>query len=62
MQSLKRLAPYMLLGPISGPLTAASVHYFRKGEPVMGALYMLVTANVFFLLPILLAKASLKLL
>jgi hypothetical protein len=52
----------MLLGPISGPLTAASVHYFRKGEPVMGALYMLVTANVFFLLPILLAKASLKLL
>jgi hypothetical protein len=62
MQFLKRLAPYMLLGPISGPLTAASVHYFKKGEPVMGALYVMVTAEIFFLLPILVAKLSLKLL
>jgi hypothetical protein len=62
MQLLKRVAPYMLLGPISGPLTAASVHYFKKGEPVMGALYVFVTVQVFFLLPILVAKLSLNLL
>lgn len=62
MQRLKRLAPYMLLGPISGPLTAASVHYFRKGERVMGSLYALLTLEVFFLLPVLLAKLSLRLL
>jgi hypothetical protein len=61
MQLLKYLAPYMLLGPISGPLTAASVHYFRKGEPVMGALYVFVTLQVFFLLPIFLAELTLKL-
>jgi hypothetical protein len=62
MQLLKRLAPYIVLGPISGPLIAAAVHYFRKGEPVMGALYILVTVQVFFLLPILVARLSLKLL
>jgi hypothetical protein len=61
MQLVKHLAPYMLLGPISGPLTAASVYYFRKGEPVMGALYVFVTLQVFFLLPILLAKLTIKL-
>jgi hypothetical protein len=37
----KRLAPYLALGPISGPLTAGVVLNFRDGRPVLGSLYTL---------------------
>lgn len=34
-----RLAPFFVLGPISGPLTAGIVLNFRRGRPVLASLY-----------------------
>jgi hypothetical protein len=39
MTRLRRLAPYFLIGPISGPLLAGVVINFRGGRPVLGTLY-----------------------
>ena len=36
-----RLAPFMALGPISGPLTAGIVFNFKGGRPVLASLYSL---------------------
>ena len=36
-----RWAPYLALGPVSGPLTAGVVLNFRDGRPVLGSLYTL---------------------
>ena len=35
----KRLAPFFLAGPISGPLLAGVVLNFKEGRPVLGSLY-----------------------
>lgn len=42
---LKRLAPYFLVGPISGPLLAGVVINFRGGRPVLGTLYAIALAE-----------------
>jgi hypothetical protein len=34
-----RLAPFLVLGPVSGPLTAGIVLNLRAGRPVLAALY-----------------------
>ena len=34
-----RWAPYLAIGPVSGPLTAGIVLNFRDGHPVLGSLY-----------------------
>jgi len=47
----KRFAPYLLLGPISGPLTAAMVHHFRNGRPVLATLYGIALVEIIILLP-----------
>ena len=47
----KRLAPFFLLGPISGPLLAGVVFNFREGRPVLGSLYAIALAEFFVLLP-----------
>lgn len=39
MTRLRQLAPYFLIGPISGPLLAGVVINFRGGRPVLGTLY-----------------------
>jgi hypothetical protein len=36
---LPRWAPYMALGPVSGPLTAGVVLNIRDGRPVLASLY-----------------------
>ena len=36
---VKRIAPFMVAGPISGPLLAATVWNFKSGHPVLGSLY-----------------------
>jgi hypothetical protein len=56
----KRLAPFFLIGPISGPLLAGVVFNFRGGRPVLAGLYAVALAEYTFLLPLLVAKLGLK--
>lgn len=46
----KRLAPFFLLGPISGPLVAGVLFNLRE-RPILATLYALALAEVSFLLP-----------
>lgn len=60
MSRLKRIAPFLLLGPVSGPLTAGIVFNLRDGRPVLAGLYAIALAEFVFLLPVLTAKLSLQ--
>ena len=53
---IKRLAPYFLLGPVSGPLVAGIVHNFRGGRSGLGAMYTVLLMEFVYLLPVLSAK------
>lgn len=57
----KRLAPYFIIGPISGPLLAGVVINFREGRPVLGSLYAIALAQYAVLLPALTARLGLSL-
>jgi hypothetical protein len=59
---VKRLAPFFLAGPISGPLLAGVVLNFRQGRPVLGSLYAIALAEMTICLPLITAKLSLALL
>lgn len=59
---LKRIAPFLLLGPISGPLTAGVIFNFREGRPVLGSLYAIALVEVVVLLPLITASLGLRLL
>ena len=48
---IARLAPFLLLGPISGPLLAGVVFNFRGGRPFLGTLYAILLGLFFVLLP-----------
>lgn len=61
MSRFKRLAPYFIVGPISGPLLAGVVINFREGRPVLGSLYALALIQYTLLLPTLTAKLGLNL-
>ena len=61
MSRFKRLAPYFLVGPISGPLLAGVVINFREGRPVLGTLYAIALAQYTLLLPIVTAQVGLSL-
>lgn len=37
--ALRRLAPYLLLGPVSGPLTAGVVNNLRGQRPFLASMY-----------------------
>lgn len=54
---LARLAPFFLIGPISGPLVAGIVFNFRGGRPFLGTLYAILLALFVVLLPLLAGKA-----
>ncbi len=58
---LKRLAPFFLIGPISGPLVAGIVFNWRDGRPVLATLYAIALVQYAFLLPALIAKLGLRL-
>ena len=58
----KRLAPFFLAGPISGPLLAGVVLNFKEGRPVLGSLYAIALAEMTVCLPVITAKLSLALL
>ena len=56
----KRLAPYFLIGPVTGPLLAGVVFNFREGRPVLAALYAVALVEVTSALPIIVARLGLK--
>ena len=58
----KRLAPFFLLGPISGPLLAGVVFNFREGRPVLALLYTVALIEFIVLLPVFVAYLGAKLL
>ena len=43
--ALRRLAPYFLLGPVSGPLTAGVVNNLRGGRPFLASMYGFLLAS-----------------
>lgn len=57
----KRLAPFFLLGPISGPLTAGVVFNLREGRPILAAMYAVALVELTLLLPVIVATLGLKL-
>jgi hypothetical protein len=57
----KRLAPFFLAGPISGPLLAGVVFNFREGRPILGSLYAVALTEVVIFLPLITAKLGIQL-
>lgn len=57
----RRLAPFLLAGPISGPLMAGVVINFREGRPVLGSLYAVALAELTIVAPMVVAKLGLHL-
>ncbi len=47
-----RLAPYFVLGPISGPLTAGVVVNLRDGRPFLASMYGFLLASWLLLTPL----------
>lgn len=58
---VRRLAPFFLAGPISGPLLAGVVFNFKEGRPVLGSLYAIALAEVVVFLPLVTAKLGIAL-
>lgn len=61
MARFKRLAPFFLIGPISGPLLAGVVFNLREGRPVLAGLYAVALVEFIVLLPVVTAHMSLNL-
>ncbi|HEX4183768.1 MAG TPA: hypothetical protein VHY34_10985 [Caulobacteraceae bacterium] len=61
MSRLRRLAPFFLIGPISGPLLAGVVFNFRDGRPMLASLYAVALVEYAILLPTLVARLGMKL-
>ena len=59
---VRRLAPYFLAGPISGPLLAGVVINFKEGRPVLGSLYAIALVEMAIFLPLITAKLGLAVL
>lgn len=58
----KRLAPFFLVGPVSGPLLAGVVFNFREGRPGLALLYAIALAEFVVLLPLAVGHFGIKLL
>ena len=58
---VKRLAPFFLAGPISGPLLAGAVLNFKEGRPVLATLYTIALVEITICLPLITAKLGLAL-
>lgn len=61
MNTLKRIAPFLLLGPITGPLAAGVFYNFKEGRPVLGSLYAIALVEIVILLPLITARLGLNL-
>jgi len=51
-----RLAPFLLMGPVSGPFLAGVVLNFRGGRPVLAGLYSVALGLWLVLLPVMTAR------
>lgn len=51
MKRWARVAPFLIIGPVSGPLLAGAVFSFREGRPVRGSLYAIALVAFVVLLP-----------
>jgi hypothetical protein len=60
MTRLRRFAPYLLVGPVSGPLLARAVIHFRAGRPLLAGLYAVALIEYFVLLTVLTARVGLR--
>jgi hypothetical protein len=58
----RKYLPFLLLGPVSGPLIAAIVFNFRAGRRVVASLYAVALISFTILLPYVTAKLGLRLL
>ena len=58
---LRRVAPFFLVGPISGPLLAGVVLNVKDGRPVLAGLYAIALIEYCLLLPALVAKLGVDL-
>ena len=56
-----KIAPYLLLGPISGLLVAGAVFNFRDGRPIVASLYGIALVAFTILLPYVVAVLGLRL-
>ena len=54
-------APFLAMGPISGPLAEGVVRNLRKGNKVLAGLYAFAVVETFVVLPIVVAAATLNL-
>ena len=60
MTTWKRIAPFLLLGPISGPIVAGITFNFREGRPFLGSLYVILMLLYICYLPALLVGVGVK--
>ncbi len=60
MSRFKRVLPFFIIGPISGPLLAGVVFNLRDKRFVLSGLYGFALLEYSFLLPSLLAKYSIS--
>jgi len=61
VSGLKKVGPFWLVGPISGPLMAGMVFNWREGRRLRSAIYGAALLQYSFLLPFVVAKLGLKL-
>ena len=54
-------APFLAMGPISGPLAEGVVRNMRKGDKVLAGIYAFAVVETFVVLPIVVAAATLNL-
>lgn len=62
MERFKRIAPYLLLGPISGLLVAGVVFNVKAGRPMLAAMYVTLLIQYVVLLPYVTAALGIRLL
>ena len=58
----RKYLPFMVFGPVSGPLIAAMVFNFRAGKRVVAGLYAVALISFTILLPYVTARLGLRLL
>jgi len=51
-KTFARIAPFFILGPVSGPLTAGVVVNMRGGRPFLASMYGFLLASWLFLAPV----------
>ncbi|HZC15447.1 MAG TPA: hypothetical protein VE309_01680 [Caulobacteraceae bacterium] len=61
LSRFRKIAPFLLFGPISGLLIAGAVFNFRDGRPIIAGLYGMALVAFTFLLPYVVAVLGLRL-